>query len=103
MRNRWVLLFLVGLALLAGCAFPEDKADDSTGRKIDFWHCSMHPDYQQPGPGKCGICKMDLVPVYQDAGEQLGGKEAGQIHRIGHHHPHIVGITHQWCNTFRGD
>ena len=35
----------------------------------------MHPDYQRPEPGKCGICKMDLVPVYENAGEELGPRE----------------------------
>jgi Cu(I)/Ag(I) efflux system membrane fusion protein len=28
-----------------------------------IWTCSMHPRIQQPRPGKCPICAMDLVPV----------------------------------------
>ncbi len=27
------------------------------------WTCSMHPQIQQPGPGKCPICGMDLIPL----------------------------------------
>jgi membrane fusion protein, copper/silver efflux system len=27
------------------------------------WICSMHPQIRQPGPGKCPICGMDLIPV----------------------------------------
>lgn len=27
-----------------------------------IYHCPMHPHVQQPGPGTCPICKMDLVP-----------------------------------------
>jgi Cu(I)/Ag(I) efflux system membrane fusion protein len=31
--------------------------------------CSMHPQVRQPGPGKCPICAMDLIPVAaQDSG-----------------------------------
>ena len=29
-----------------------------------FWSCSMHPEVQLPGPGKCTKCPMDLLPVY---------------------------------------
>ncbi|HWZ89592.1 MAG TPA: heavy metal-binding domain-containing protein, partial [Polyangiaceae bacterium] len=25
--------------------------------------CPMHPSVRQPGPGKCPICGMDLVPI----------------------------------------
>jgi Cu(I)/Ag(I) efflux system membrane fusion protein len=30
--------------------------------------CSMHPQIRQPGPGKCPICQMDLIPVEADTG-----------------------------------
>ena len=36
MRKPWVLLFLVGLALLTGCASSEDKADKDAGQNIAF-------------------------------------------------------------------
>ena len=75
MRTPWVLLLLVGLALLIGCASSEDKADKDAERNIAFWTCSMHPQIKQPDPGQCPICKMDLVPVYEDAGEDLGPRQ----------------------------
>jgi Cu(I)/Ag(I) efflux system membrane fusion protein len=31
--------------------------------EIDHYTCSMHPSVNQPGPGKCPICGMDLIPV----------------------------------------
>jgi RND family efflux transporter MFP subunit len=34
--------------------------------KIKFWHCPMHPEVVRDKPGKCPICGMDLVPVYED-------------------------------------
>jgi Cu(I)/Ag(I) efflux system membrane fusion protein len=30
---------------------------------IDHYTCSMHPSVNQPRPGKCPICGMDLIPV----------------------------------------
>jgi Cu(I)/Ag(I) efflux system membrane fusion protein/cobalt-zinc-cadmium efflux system membrane fusion protein len=36
-------------------------------RKIKAWHCPMHPQIVQDKPGKCPICGMDLVPVYEEA------------------------------------
>lgn len=30
---------------------------------IDHYTCSMHPSVNQPGPGKCPICGMDLIAV----------------------------------------
>ena len=37
------------------------------------WTCSMHPQIQQPGPGQCPLCGMDLVPVSgADDDESLG-------------------------------
>ncbi len=36
----------------------------STGTgEIALWTCSMHPQIQQPKPGKCPICGMDLIPA----------------------------------------
>jgi RND family efflux transporter MFP subunit len=36
-------------------------------RQIKFWRCPMHPEIIKKGPGKCPICGMDLVPVYEEA------------------------------------
>jgi membrane fusion protein, copper/silver efflux system len=37
-----------------------------------FWTCSMHPNIQKQGPGKCPICGMDLIPV-TSTGKDTGG------------------------------
>jgi len=41
-------------------------------KDVLFWTCSMHPQIRQPGPGKCPICHMDLVPVRKAAGSVAG-------------------------------
>ncbi|WP_319548458.1 efflux RND transporter periplasmic adaptor subunit [Desulfogranum marinum] len=33
-----------------------------------IWTCSMHPQIQQPEPGNCPICGMELIPLEQDSG-----------------------------------
>lgn len=34
---------------------------------VDYYTCKMHPSVRSPGPGKCPICSMDLVPVFKKA------------------------------------
>ena len=36
--------------------------------KIKHWSCAMHPQIHLPEKGKCPICFMDLMPVYEAAG-----------------------------------
>lgn len=52
---------------------PNIEHIDSTLDKQQWWTCSMHPQIRQPGPGKCPICFMDLVPV--DSGDGAGLRE----------------------------
>jgi len=48
-------------------AQPDTRAPaagaDHGPETVDHYTCSMHPSVQQPGPGKCPICGMDLTPV----------------------------------------
>lgn len=72
-RNRNLLIFflLAGLALLPPAAdfplpVPEAFHRHVTAHAEEeqtLYTCSMHPFIIQPGPGKCPICGMDLVPV----------------------------------------
>jgi Cu(I)/Ag(I) efflux system membrane fusion protein len=38
-------------------------APANASAEIDHYTCSMHPSVNQPRPGKCPICGMDLIPV----------------------------------------
>lgn len=88
--NRKSALFVVGIgaaALLIGLGLGRyllpstspvgsDATSISTESPADsvvpaIWTCSMHPQIQQPAPGKCPICGMDLIPLEQDgAGDE---------------------------------
>ena len=76
-RKWWSPALTAGLGVLlcvavVGCASQKEDGDDS-GREVDFWTCSMHPQFKLPEPGQCPICSMDLIPVYADAEEDAGG------------------------------
>jgi len=43
---------------------PAAKAD-SAGRKVLYYQSSMHPWVKSDKPGKCTVCGMDLVPVFE--------------------------------------
>ncbi len=72
-----ILIFLIGLG--AGAMISGGDSSDGhnhagspqTGNRAEVWTCSMHPQIRQPGPGKCPICGMDLIPVKDESGEKL--------------------------------
>lgn len=41
---------------------PEEKT-------LLYWTCNMHPSVEMDNPGKCPVCAMDLVPVYEKGTE----------------------------------
>jgi Cu(I)/Ag(I) efflux system membrane fusion protein len=66
-------LIIVIVAALAGAAgwyaghrsLSHSHAPSGNGRKVLFYQSSMHPWIKSDKPGKCTICGMDLVPVYE--------------------------------------
>ncbi len=79
-KLMWWGLFTLPILLLTfwiGTKFPENKpmnhqkeGTKASEKKIKFWSCSMHPQIQQPGEGKCPLCFMDLIPVYEGGGDE---------------------------------
>lgn len=67
-----VAAFTAGVLSGRGCGVPPPGGaiEGEQAVKAAIWTCSMHPQIRQPGPGKCPICAMDLVPVgeEEDAG-----------------------------------
>ena len=43
---------------------PAAKSD-SSGRKVLYYQSSMHPWVKAEKPGKCTVCGMELVPIYE--------------------------------------
>ncbi|RJP64483.1 MAG: efflux RND transporter periplasmic adaptor subunit [Candidatus Abyssobacteria bacterium SURF_17] len=65
-----IILFLLGYFIASGRhetppSTPAEIKEQEPGQKIRYWTCSMHPQIKLPNPGKCPICYMDLVPVYE--------------------------------------
>lgn len=79
--TRLILIALLLLAFSSGYFFSdgsssvENNHDHATEASISVWTCSMHPQIQQPQFGQCPICGMDLIPVEDDAGAELGERE----------------------------
>lgn len=56
----------------------ESVQADNTGSSTDeatIWTCSMHPQIRLSKPGKCPICFMDLIPLEQGTGDELGPRQ----------------------------
>ncbi|MGO8880370.1 MAG: efflux RND transporter periplasmic adaptor subunit [Desulfomonilaceae bacterium] len=52
---------------------PTNKQQSHNHDHSTVWTCSMHPQIRMPGPGKCPICGMDLIPVEDDNSESTNG------------------------------
>ncbi|RME02870.1 MAG: DUF3347 domain-containing protein [Planctomycetota bacterium] len=66
---------------LGGLGAPSTQKTTAKGDDgVLFWSCAMHPQVQQPGPGKCPICGMDLIPIrfVQEEGPVLRMSERGK-------------------------
>ncbi len=82
MLLSWLLLGATGWGVRGGHAAEQKlKAgmiDPKTGKKVKYWVAPMDPKYIRMEPGKSPM-GMDLVPVYEEAGEE---KEPASTIRI---------------------
>lgn len=84
MNRKIILKFsLIALALvltgmgIGRCTAPSHPtaapaADPASPAQPEVWTCSMHPQIQQPKPGDCPICGMDLIPLLAEENSDLG-------------------------------
>jgi membrane fusion protein, copper/silver efflux system len=68
-----LLIFFLGLAqrlgwITAGEGSASATTADAAGQ---IYTCPMHPQIRQPGPGRCPICSMALVPATTETGADL--------------------------------
>ena len=62
-----VVGLLLGWLIFGGSdATNHDGHEHDAGETAENWTCSMHPQVQQDGPGKCPFCGMDLIPLNDD-------------------------------------
>jgi len=78
MKTKFILLLLVvaavGAAWYLSTRPPADAAavNAKPERKILYYQSSMHPWIKSDKPGKCPICGMNLVPVYEGDAKAAG-------------------------------
>lgn len=84
MKTKHILIgaLLLAIGILAGRLFftsgakTHDAAQvEATQQTATTWTCSMHPQIQQPDPGDCPICGMDLIPLLDDSADDAGPRE----------------------------
>lgn len=73
----YILLLIAGIIIgkfaLSGDQTQEHSHTEKTTESTT-WTCSMHPQIQQPEPGDCPICGMDLIPA-QEASSELSSDQ----------------------------
>jgi Cu(I)/Ag(I) efflux system membrane fusion protein len=83
-KNRRLILviFLVFIAFVIGRftgsgngSTASHDHEGASSESVSSWTCSMHPQIQQPEPGQCPLCGMDLIPVQSTGGEELGFRQ----------------------------
>jgi membrane fusion protein, copper/silver efflux system len=80
LKSRYLLnIALIATGILIGWLFfhtPDNRKGNQTNApaevKESIWTCSMDPQVRMPGPGKCPICGMDLIPLVQSSGQADG-------------------------------
>ncbi len=74
MKTILIILFASAMAAGGWFAAKEDwfssfraakPAAESSTRKILYYQSAMHPHIKSDKPGKCTICGMDLVPIFE--------------------------------------
>lgn len=92
-----LLSYLIVAAIAAGTTWlalkPHDKAaHDHGAKKVLFYQSPMHPWVKSDKPGRCTVCGMELVPVYE--GEKSMDSTASDtgIVMLPASSPNVVGI-----------
>ena len=76
-------LYVVTISLLnISDRVSSASAEEIKEKKILYWTCGMHLSVKMDKPGKCPICAMDLVPVYEKGARavEAGGPVNPQLY-----------------------
>lgn len=84
---RWIVVFITAFAFVIGYWMKSGQdassinhsdhlhTESASADADQIWTCSMHPQIRQPQAGQCPICGMDLIPVSDSGGEDLGPRQ----------------------------
>jgi Cu(I)/Ag(I) efflux system membrane fusion protein len=84
----------------APAASPVTDAQASSVRKVRFYRCPMHTHIISAKPGKCTLCGMALVAVYDDEGTANSSASAnGSEVRLGNAVSSVIGVENTVVKT----
>ncbi len=77
MKTKLVLTFGFLLILSFPVAAQQEATQNHSAHGLEkqdtkkgtIWTCSMHPQIRLPKPGKCPLCRMDLIPIETNSTE----------------------------------
>jgi Cu(I)/Ag(I) efflux system membrane fusion protein len=66
-----VVAFVAAFSFWAGATLrvPSSGMVEHAESEVETYYCSMHPHIRLPHPGKCPICRMDLIPLKGDSAD----------------------------------
>ncbi len=73
-----VIGLFLGWLFFAGGSSSNSATNQGTVAQVEeHWTCSMHPQIDEPDPGQCPICGMDLIPknTMQADGDEVSEDE----------------------------
>jgi Cu(I)/Ag(I) efflux system membrane fusion protein len=77
-RRAIVALLIAAIAIAVGVSWLTFRNTQATrsaaaeSRKILYYQSPMHPWVKSDKPGKCTVCGMELVPVFEGGGQSSG-------------------------------
>src|SRR6185437_15111834 len=81
---RYYLIVVMGAFRLGACQGKKKEQASAIDMKSDtMYTCSMHPQVMQDRPGKCPICRMQLIPVKMGVDEEGTVALSDQQMRLG--------------------
>ncbi|MFH1683339.1 MAG: heavy metal-binding domain-containing protein, partial [Candidatus Margulisiibacteriota bacterium] len=65
MKNKYIIALLIIVVVGVSGYFAYQSFNRPPERKILYYQSGMHPWIKSDKPGKCPLCGMDLVPIYE--------------------------------------
>jgi membrane fusion protein, copper/silver efflux system len=68
--NKYFFIIIAFVALLSSCRRNNSASQTPPGT---YYTCSMHPEIRSDKPGKCPICKMELIEAHDHVMKETNG------------------------------